>query len=952
MKKTNFFAAALLFATTLVAQDITETTLVKEASSNPMDIPYEKWELPNGLKVLIHEDHSDPIVQVHVTYHVGSNREAAGKSGFAHFFEHMMFQGSEHVADERHFKIVSDAGGSMNGNTTSDRTVYFQTVPTNYLETALWLEADRMGFMLNAVTQEKFENQRDAVKNEKYQNQINRPYGMSSEILGQTLYPPSHPYNWPVIGYVDDLDRATLQDLKDFFLRWYGPDNAILTISGDVTSEEVMPLVEKYFASINRGTKPVRRQKASTPRLSSDVYTGYTDNVYLPLTDIVFPTVPNHHKDEPALDMLAALMGDGNNSIFYKNFVKTEKAIQASVSHPCRELAGEFHFTVLTYPDWQEDPGIYFNNIEADIRNTIAEWEEKGFTDEELAMVKTEMETMMISQKTSVSSKASAISSMEWLGRGKNNIASSIQQYQKVTREDVMRVFNKYIKNKKAVIATVRPKSPFVKELDSIISINPNANLMLKEDPQYQGLVYNRPVDDFDRTVQPTAGAPKAPQVPKYYKTIFDNGIHVIGTQTSETPKVYLRLTLNGGSLLEEAKKVGLADFTASMMNESTKNKDAEAISVALRKLGSTIYFSTSGSETHMYIESLTKNLDATLALAKEKLMEPAFTDEDFKLVRKQNLEGLESQKKNAQYLASSAFQNKLFGETPFGRTATTKTMKKIKLKDIQAYYDAFYSPSVASLVVVGDIDEASILSKLDFLKNWKGTAVNVPTPTDFEYPAELETQIYLIDKEGSSQSNIFLGHKADKFDVAGDHFKSNIMNYPLGGGASGRLFLNLREDKGYTYGVYSFFRASKYTGAFTVFSSVKTEATDSALVEMFNELNAMTTTGVTADELASTKSSILNSEALEYESPGQKLGFLNKMLKHNLDESFIDAQTDVLNNITLDEINALAKAKIHPDKMTIVIVGNKYLIKKKLQNLQSNTDGMKYNFKVTEIKL
>ena len=951
MKKTNLFAAALLFATTLVAQDVTETTLVKAASTNPMDIPYEKWELPNGLRVLIHEDHSDPIVQVHVTYHVGSNREAAGKSGFAHFFEHMMFQGSEHVADERHFKIISDAGGDMNGNTTSDRTVYFQTVPTNYLETALWLEADRMGFMLNAVTQEKFETQRDAVKNEKYQNQINRPYGMSSEILGQTLYPPSHPYNWPVIGYVDDLDRATVEDLKNFFLRWYGPNNAILTISGDVTSAEVMPLVEKYFASIARGAT-VRRQKASIPRLSSDVYTGYTDNVYLPLTDFVFPTVPNYHKDEPALDMLAALMGDGNNSIFYKNFVKTEKAIQAMVNHPCRELAGEFHFTVLTYPDWQEDPGIYFNNIEADIRNTIAEWEEIGFTDEELAMVKTEIETQMISQKTSVASKASAISSMEWLGRGRYNISDVIKQYQKVTREDVMRVFNKYIKNKKAVIATVRPKSPFIKELDSIISINPNANLMLKDDPQYQGLVYNRPEDNFDRATQPTAGTPKVPQVPKYYKTTFANGIKVIGTQTSETPKVYLRLTLKGGSLLEEAKKVGLADFTASMMNESTKSNDAEAISVALRKLGSSISFSASGTETHMYIESMTKNLDATLDLAKEKLFEPAFTSEDFSRVKKQNLEGLESMKKNAQYLAGAAFQNQLYGETPFGRITTTKTLKKIKIKDIQAYYNAFYSPTVASLVVVGDIDEASILTKLDFLKEWEGGSVNVPTAADFEYPAEVETQIYIINKEGASQSNIFLGHKSDKFDVAGDHFKSNIMNYPLGGGASGRLFLNLREDKGYTYGVYSFFRASKYTGAFTVFSSVKTEATDSALVEMFNELNAITTTGVTADELASTKSSMLNSEALEYESPGQKLGFLNKMLKYDLDESFIDAQTEVLNNITLDEINAIAKAKIHPDKMTIVIVGNKYLIKKKLQNLISNTDGVKYNFKVTEIKL
>ena len=215
---------------------------------------------------------------------------------------------------------------------------------------------------------------------------MKQPYGMSSEILGQSLYPPSHPYNWPIVGYVDDIERATLDDLRNFFLRWYGPNNAILTICGDINSEEVIPLVEKYFGSINRGPE-VKKQRANVPRLSSDIYTGYTDNVYLPLTDIVFPTVPNYHKDEAALDILAALMGEGKQSIFYQNFIKSEKAIQAGVSHPCRELSGEFHFTVLSFPDWQEDPGIYFNNIESDIRNTIAEWEERGFSDEDLSLI-------------------------------------------------------------------------------------------------------------------------------------------------------------------------------------------------------------------------------------------------------------------------------------------------------------------------------------------------------------------------------------------------------------------------------------------------------------------------------------------------------------------------------------------------------------------------------------
>ena len=951
MSKFNFFLITFLFASfSLLSTNDNEPVLLKSASTNPIDIPFEKWQFPNGLKVLIHEDNSDPLVHVHVTYHVGSNRETAGKSGFAHFFEHMMFQGSENVPDEKHFKIINDAGGNMNGNTTSDRTVYFQTVPSNYLETALWLEADRMGFLLNAVTTEKFENQRDAVKNEKYQNQISQQYGMSYEILGQNLYPPSHPYNWPVIGYVDDLDRATLEDLKNFFLRWYGPNNAILTITGDVKSKEVLSLVQKYFGSIPRGAE-VRKLGSMVPRLSSDIYSGYTDNVYLPLTDIVFPTVPNFHKDEAPLDMLAALMGEGKKSIFYKNFVKSEKAIQANVGHPCRELSGEFHFTVLTFPDWQEDQGIYFNNIEADIRNTIAEWEEKGFSDEDLEMVKTEMISQSFDMKTSISSKASMISSWEWKGGGKHNVSTEINRYKNVTRADVLRVFNKYIKNRKAVINQVRPKSPFVKELDSLISRNPNANLILKEDPQYDNLIYNKSNSEFDaccRHTQPEATSPKTPKIPEFHKESFENGLKTIFSQTNEVPKVYIRLKINGGSLLEDSKKTGLSDFTAQMMNESTLKKSSEDISVELQKLGSTVTFSSEDDMTVLFIECLSENYSKTLELVEEKLLSPAFNDEDFKRIKKSNVEGLESMKKNSQYLAGTAMSNVLFGDSPFGRSMTEKSIKKIKIKDVQEFYNN-YSPNISELVAVGNISKEDFYKELDFLRNWENK--NISIPSGFEFPEDNTTQIYLLDKEGASQSFILMGHKSNTFDTDGDFFKSQIMNKSLGGGASGRLFLNLREDKGFTYGAYSFYQGNKQTGMFGIQTSVKTEVTDSALTEIFSILDNYTNTGLTNEELSSTKESYLNSAAMKYETPNQKLGFLNRILSYDLDPSYIDKQADILNGMTLTEVNSLASSKIKPKEMAIVIVGNKYLIKKKLENLSSNNDGMKFNFKINEIK-
>lgn len=951
MKRNSILILLFFCFSYLNSQELSKAKLISKNGNDKLDIPFQKWELPNGLTLLIHEDHSDPIVQVHVTYHVGSSRESPGKSGFAHLFEHMMFQGSENVPDEMHFKIINEAGGSMNGNTSSDRTVYFQTVPSNYLETALWLESDRMGFFLDAVSEEKFENQRDVVKKEKQQVQINQQYGLSYEIVGQNLYPNNHPYNWPVIGYTDDLDRADLNDLKNFFLRWYGPNNAVLTVAGDVNSMEVVKLVEKYFGSINRGPK-VRDMRANVPRLTQDKYCGYTDNIYLPMTQIVFPTVPNYHKDEAALDILATLMGEGTSSIFYKNFVKTEKAIQAVVQHPCRELSGEFQFIVLSYPKWGEDEVMYFNDIESQIRSSIVEWEKNGFSDEDLEMVKTKIESDIINQKMSLSSKVTSISSWEWLGKGNHNISSEIKRYNNVTRQDVMRVYKQYIKNRNAVIMNVSPKNPFSNEELVLESFNPNSNIKIENDPQYSNLNYVKPNSNYDiccRKEQPEPGESIIPKVPEYYTNKFENGIKVIGTEYSEVPKVFLQIKIDGGNVFDDKKRKGLSSLTAELMNKSTQNYSNEEMEIALSKIGSEISFTSSGNSTTIFVSSFTKKLDETLKLLEEKLFKPGFNEEDFKTLKKQQIEYLNSQMKSNEYVASTKFREILFGDTPYGYTADEKSIKRIKIKHIEEFYNNYYIPSLSTITIVGDISKENIISKLSFLKNWNSKS-NINLTNDFEYPEDGPTQIYLIDKPGVTQSVIYMGHKSNKFDIDGEYFKSRVMNYPFGGGASARLFLNLREDKGYTYGVYSYFSGNKNNGLFTIFSSVKTEVTDSALVEILNEIENYVSDGITNEELRFTKNSLLNSDALKYESPMQKIGFLNNILNYDLDKNYITKQSNILKSINKKEIDKVALNNIKKDNMQIVILGNSYLIKKKLENLTSK-NGKRYNFKIKEIK-
>src|SRR4051812_11857915 len=347
-----------------------QTKLVEKVTKvgSELVIPYEKYVLPNGLTLIVHEDHSDPVVHVDVTYHVGSAREEIGKSGFAHFFEHMMFQGSDHVADEQHFKIVTEAGGTLNGSTNRDRTNYYETVPSNQLEKALWLEADRMGFLLDAVTQKKFEIQRATVKNERGQNYDNRPYGLQSEYISKNLYPYGHPYSWLTIGYLEDLNRSDVNDLKNFFLRWYSPNNATLTIGGDVQPAQVVKLVEKNFGSIPRGPE-VTPVKLDPVVLDKNRYVSYVDN-YARASQLrlTFPTVPEYHPDAPALSLLAQVLGGGGgfggggggrrgggggggnrNSVFYETLIKTQKALQASAFNQTSELAGEFSISVTPY---------------------------------------------------------------------------------------------------------------------------------------------------------------------------------------------------------------------------------------------------------------------------------------------------------------------------------------------------------------------------------------------------------------------------------------------------------------------------------------------------------------------------------------------------------------------------------------------------------------------------
>ncbi|MEM9259327.1 MAG: insulinase family protein, partial [Bacteroidota bacterium] len=760
-----------------------------------------------------------------------------------------------------------------------------------------------MGFFLEAVTQKKFEVQRATVKNEKAQNYDNRPYGQAQEIIAGALYPYGHPYSWLTIGRLEDLNRVDVTDLKKFFLRWYGPNNATLTVGGDVNPKEVIAKVEKYFGPIPRGPE-VERMKLDAPVLEGDRYVSYVDeSIRFPAVVFNYPTVPRYHPDEAPLDCLAEILGQGKSSYFYKNFVLTRKAIQAAVSHPASELAGEFSMFVLPFP------GQTLSDFETEVRAILEEFAQKGVSNDDLAKFKANYESGAINGLASVSGKVSQLASYETLLGDANAIKSDLDRYMSVTKEDVMRVFDQYIKGKPAVILSILDSENTAPAKPDNYEI-PMEGENTFPTTDYSKMVYKgAPKDNFDRSERPPLGPNPIAKVPEYWKANMDNGLKIIGTKSDEIPTVTLQLSISGGHMMDANKpeEAGLASLTASMLNESTENFTAEQIQEELRKLGSRINISSGRSSTTMNISSLAKNLDKTLEIAEEILYRPAMAQADFDRLLQQQMEGVKSAVKNPATIASQVFNKLIYGEGHIysvPASGTDETLQNITLEDVKAFYSKYYTPSLAELVIVGDVEQEEIMDKLDFLKEWKKKNVELPTMPNRD--GVDKTKIYFVDKTNAPQSQIRIGAPTDlTYDATGEYFKSYLMNFPLGGAFNSRINLNLREDKGWTYGARSFFSAGDTPGAYIASAGVKPIASDSSVVEIMKEIKNYRDNGITQEELEFMRSSISQRDARSYETPRQKAGFLGRILHYDLESDFVDQQSKIINTITKEEIDA-----------------------------------------------
>ncbi|MCF6226355.1 MAG: insulinase family protein [Xanthomonadales bacterium] len=907
-------------------------TLIEEfkGDENSIAIPYSKYKLANGLTVVLHEDHSDPLVHVDVTYHVGSNREEVGRSGFAHFFEHMMFQGSANVADEEHFKIVSNAGGTLNGTTNSDRTNYFQTMPVNQLEIALWLEADRMGFLLEAVTEEKFEVQRETVKNERGQRVDNQPYGRAGETLNKALYAEKHPYSWPVIGWLEDLNRADLADLKRFFLRWYGPNNAALTIGGDIDPMATLELVNKYFGSIPAGPE-VENLPRQPGQLDADRYVTLEDNIHLPALAFIMPTVYMGHADEAALDAAAKILGQGQASMLYKSLVQTGRAVQASVNHSCRELACEMMFIVIQNPG----SGETLAEMEQEVRATMGEFGKREVSEDDLQKFKAEYESHRVFGLQSVRGKVSTLAAFQTYTGSPAGIGKEIQRTLGVSTADVTRVFNQYIAGKPAVVLSIVPNGKT--EIAAALQNHQTKDRHIPDSFGDEGkaLALRPATDNFDRSKTPTPGINPSVELPTITDFSLSNNIRVLSVPNTETPTITVRAVFDVGSRDEAAGKAGLTSLTTTLMGEATENYTAAEFSEELERIGASINVRQGTYQTTVTLNTLSKHLDKAMELMLERTLRPAFTETDFERLKSQTIEGLIAARKVPAGLARRAVSAVLYGPThplSYPGAGLPSTVKGISLSDVKSYYARYIPSHLSGITISSKLNQAEIATALSGFASLKIAATQRQTVAG---PIEIKGRtLYLINKEGAAQSSLRTTQPALKYAALGDYHLAGLSNFTLGGTFNSRINLNLREDKGYTYGARSGFYGGKEFGSFGTSTDVKQDSTAASITEILNELKSYSDNGMTKAEFDFMRSAIGQRDALQYETPARKLGLLDTILRNDLPLDYRSQQNALLQSTDINTLNKLAGKYIDTDNMAIVVVGDEAAIREELEAL------------------
>jgi len=916
----NFRMAA--FATLFVCL----APLVRAATP---EVAFEKYRLPNGLDVILHVDHAVPLVHVEVWYKVGSKDEAPGKTGFAHLFEHMMFQGTKHIPEDAYFKYLGQAGASArNGSTSTDRTNYFETLPGSELELGLWLESSRMGFLLDRPSfRAAFENQRDVVKNERRQRIENAPLGAVARVELEALFPPGHPYHHEVMGSMKDLDAASEDDIRGFFTRYYAPNNAVLLIAGDIDVAQVKGMVEKYFAPIPAGPPGQRQPTPPIPAPTAERRIAMEAKVNLARGLQAWNTVPLFAPGDAELDLLADVLGGGKSSRLYRRLVLELKIAQSvSAAHISRLLGGTFE---ITYVPLQ---GHTLAELETVINEELENLRNKPVEAAELERARNEIKTDLVRGLETLQGLAGRLLTYDVFAGDPAFLDRDLLRYQTATPEILQKWAARILPNQARVTIDVEPNgsAPIMGRL-----VKPaNGN----DQPVTAAPVVEKPTarqtPDAEFRQKLPASAVKPPfKVPEVKRFRLKNGLRVILAESHKLPLVGVEMVVRTGSGANPRDKAGLADLVADMLDEGTATRSATEIAEQIAQLGATLSTNATWDASSLSVSALTENIDRALDVWADVLLRPAFSEDDLARVRENLLSTLARRKDSPPLVAGLTFARALYGENhPYGWPlgGTEESVRRITRADVQNFFQTFYRPNNAVLVVAGDIREADLRAQMEKrLAGWKPK----PAKVTMAKPLAIDrTRIFLVDKAGAPQSSIRLG----AFGIERknpDYYRALVMNQILGGTFK-RLTLNLRETKGWTYGVASMFEARRAPGPWTTGGEFVANHTADSVTEILKEISALRSDEVGASELKDTKDEIIRAFPARFATANQVAAQMAALAVYDLPDKDLQNFTARIASVSAADVQKMAQKYLRPDHMVIVVVGDRAGIEASLRRI------------------
>jgi zinc protease len=893
------FLSVFGLAAALAAQAVTGTA----ATADLPELKFEKYVLGNGLQVILHEDHSLPNAAVNVWYHVGSKNEKPGRTGFAHLFEHMMFQGSANH-DGDYFLPLQKIGGQVNGSTNNDRTNYWENVPGDQLELALFLEADRMGWLLPAMTQEKLDNQRDVVKNEKRQGN-NRPYAKSRELLLNLMYPAGHPYSWTVIGSMEDLSAASREDVADFFRLYYAPNNASLSVAGDFDPVQVKAWIAKYFGPIPPG-RPVDRLESWIPQLEGERRAKAEDNVELPRLYMQWHSPGWYQAGDAEFDLLADIVASGKTSRLYQTLVYEKRIAQdISASQSSNEMSGIFGITATAAPG--HDLAELEAAIDAELRVLLA----KGVTEREVDLARTRQETNAVRELQQIGGfggKADRLNRYNVLVGNPGWLQDDLARYAAADAASVNRWMRRHLDLDRRGVLWIVPQGKLVATAD------------------------------VDRSQLPTGATPATFTSPVVQTTTLPNGLQLHLVEKHDLPLVEVRLVVKAGWADDPLDRQGASALTAEMLDEGVKGRSALALSEAIESIGADLSAGSDFDGTQVSLNVLRRQLDAGLVLLADVALRPTFPADEFERIR-QNYRGRQQQESvQPQAQAMNEFRRRTFGHghpyaQPASGVGTRQTLDALTRSDLVSFHGSWFVPNNAAVVVVGDLtlDEARAAVTRTFGK-W--AAAPLPDRTSLPESAYDGPRVVVIDRPGAEQSQIMGGY-VDMSRRDPDYLGFEVLNSAFGAQFASRINLNLREDKGYTYGVRSQLAGYRHAGLFVMSAPVQTSATAASITELLNEMKLIRgEKPLVGEELADSRNRLVQGFPQRFTTFGGIARQLADLLLADLSLDEWQTYARRVEALGEDELAGVVQRHLDPSRVVWVIVGDWTVIAEDLRGL------------------